>query len=623
MKNLKISQKLLLGVAGQAIFISLLVFLFFNQNQKMEHVSKYTVEGTKEIEQLKGVASLSNDFIYNKVSYEEINEYFSGLMEKKHTRVVSDMIEKIKARLGEINTFKQNNDEVEKEVMALTDNSLEMSNSYLSSMSQKLADNRERRNVTTLERLVIAGASNNTNNNHRLKVLFLKMKEDIKYKDELLTTLNDLTSQAEEDVERLKDTPFEQLPVTALEANNEVMRLTKHFIDNTEQIVVISNDIYSSIAELDKELNQANRHAMQEGFKSIRGAFGTVFLVLLITSIILAVLTFSLSRGITASFRRLEQVINKLSIGDLSVMVSSTYENRNDEIGKMFQSFAKLVANLKMIIGNIRSGADNISAASQQLNENSLQTSQGADEQASSVEEISATLEQISANIKQNAENSKVTETLSKETQKSMEEVVEQATKALEATKLITGKIQIVNDIAFQTNILALNAAVEAARAGEHGKGFAVVAAEVRKLAERSKQAAEEIVGLAMESYGLSEGAGKRMIETLPEVNKTSNLMQEISMSSVEQDRGVDQVTSAINQLNSVTQQNAASSEELASNSEELAVLAEKLKELVAYFNFSGDEAYESSKKTLEETFFPKPENKEVDNTSDDGFQEF
>jgi methyl-accepting chemotaxis protein len=149
----------------------------------------------------------------------------------------------------------------------------------------------------------------------------------------------------------------------------------------------------------------------------------------------------------------------------------------------------------------------------------------------------------------------------------------------------------IIDDIAYQTNLLALNAAIEAARAGEHGKGFAVVAAEVRKLVERSQVAAREIGELSSGSVELAEKAGRLLDAMVPSINKTSDLVQEISAASEEQASGVGQINSAMNQLNQITQQNASSSEELAATSEELSSQAEQLQQTMSFFKIEGSAA--------------------------------
>jgi methyl-accepting chemotaxis protein len=226
-----------------------------------------------------------------------------------------------------------------------------------------------------------------------------------------------------------------------------------------------------------------------------------------------------------------------------------------------------------------------------------MHISEDASSQASSIEEVSSSIEEIGANIQNNASNAQETEKISLSAQTGIKDVFERLGKLIEATMSIIEKIGIINDIAFQTNILALNAAVEAARAGEYGRGFAVVAAEVRKLAERSKVAAEEIVELAKNNLILAEGAGQRMESMVPEVEKTTRLVQEIAAASAEQNNGTNQITATVQELNSITQKNASASEEMATNAEHLASLADQLKDHISYFKLN-DTSRISDKRT-------------------------
>ncbi len=279
--------------------------------------------------------------------------------------------------------------------------------------------------------------------------------------------------------------------------------------------------------------------------------------------------------------------LKELSKGNLDIDSDDELMSRKDELGRLSQGIFLLAQNLKNVMSGVKSSSEFIAMASNELSGTAQQLSQGSNEQASASEEVSASMEQMVSNIKQNADNSQETEKIALKASEGINKLSESATESIESIKKIADEIKVISDIAFQTNILALNAAIEAARAGEYGKGFAVVASEVQKLAERSKVAADKINQLSEIGVQSAEKTGIYMNETIPEIDKTVKLVQEITIASNEQNSGSDQINNAIFELNNVTQQNASSSEEMASSSEELSAQAEQLKELISFFKFN------------------------------------
>ncbi|MBF0622304.1 MAG: methyl-accepting chemotaxis protein [Magnetococcales bacterium] len=247
-----------------------------------------------------------------------------------------------------------------------------------------------------------------------------------------------------------------------------------------------------------------------------------------------------------------------------------------------------MVHKLRDILEHVQNATAQVASGSAEISNSSQQLANGATQQAASVEETSAAMEEMTANISHNSDNASQTEKISSSTAGSAQKTGKAVRQAVEAMKEISDKISIIEEIARQTNLLALNAAIEAARAGEHGKGFAVVAAEVRKLAERSQSAAGEITQLSASSMGVAEEAGRMLDKLVPDIQRTAELVQEISAASSEQNDGVGQINQAIHSLDQVIQSNAGASEEMSATAQELSANAAQLQESISFFRLDG-----------------------------------
>jgi methyl-accepting chemotaxis protein len=351
----------------------------------------------------------------------------------------------------------------------------------------------------------------------------------------------------------------------------------KFFNEDNYYYSYIPIKIFGSSAYWQMRVKISEKVVTAEAVKQFRiqilfGIIGIIFSILIISFVVTKLLN---------PLEKLIQFSNKVSTGDLTVKAEI---KSHDEIGQLATAYNLMIEKLKEIVSGISERAEQIALGSKEMSSTSQTLSQGASEQAASAEEILSTMEEIASNIQQNTDNAQQTKIISQIATEGIIDVNKRAISAVDANKVISQKIGIISEIAFQTNILSLNAAIEAAHAGESGKGFAVVAMEVGKLASISKSAAIEIEKLSKESLNTTVEAGKKLESILPELEKSAELVAEIASAGLEQANGALQVNTAMIQLNNQTQHNASSSEEIASTAAEFASQAEALKELIRFF---------------------------------------
>lgn len=454
----------------------------------------------------------------------------------------------------------------------------------------------------------------------RVEVLYYLWKTDVSRLENANELLTKVISRGEDILKKVTAEGSIKNTQDIIKYAEEYRSQARAFIEIAQQQKTMVTNMSAAAQKVNEITQEALNYQNAERHKQVEISNLMVITFAIISLLIGLFFAIYIIRLIKKGLRTAIQVSDAIAVGDLSVNISKESE---DEIGQLLDAMQRLVraekqiaeAAEKMAEGDLRvkvekrsdkdslmialdamitrvnevvvdvqKGSENVAAGSEQMSSTAESLSQGATEQAAAVEESSSSMEEMVSAIQQNADNAQQTEKIALGASGDAKQSGEAVAEAVKAMKDIAERISIIQEIARQTDLLALNAAIEAARAGEHGKGFAVVAAEVRKLAERSQEAASEITDLSAHSTEVAERAGNMLSRLVPDIQKTADLVQEIAAASREQSQGADQVNRGLTQLDSVIQQNASASEELASSSEELASQAQQLQSVISFF---------------------------------------
>ncbi len=533
-----------------AIFAAVL-YLFVDYSATVRELSQRQEATRQLITQIQDMGSDIQSYLQNRLEYGELTKRSSAFLSNIQNSELNRSLGAIFKEIEEIEKLRTTNQTIEKEIMSLTGLSISQSNGYLKEISKKLADEEKRKEVTTLERQVIAGATVNTSNNYELRLLFGRLKQDLSAKEEILAFLASTLENVKNDEKALAGTPFVGMAQAAHKANLQVQDLTLQFIKNQEQIRIGETHISEKLRSILDGIAQNMKEQEQSFYAGIRSGLRNVAIVLGVASLIAIMVSFFLSRSISASLRR--------------------------------------------IITNLNRASEQILSTSSQISASSQSVAEAASEQAAAIEETSSSLEEMASMTRQNAENAEhakirmaeVKEIVSRVNthMNEMAAAIQEITQSSEETGKI---IKTIDEIAFQTNLLALNAAVEAARAGEAGAGFAVVADEVRNLAMKAAEAAKNTSNLIDKTIkavktgsDLTQATQEAFRENVEIVGKVGDIVDEMAAASVEQAQRIEQINKAVTEMDKTTQQNAASAEESASASEEMNAQAEEMKAMV------------------------------------------
>ena len=603
MKNMTIGKKLMIPMVAMGIMVAFLVFEYRQVAGRMDQTETYQNHLGAAVRETRQLAEKSQAFCARGGSLDTLAKTHGAVMasmvrlsgkDALHRERMADVL----ASLKRVQSLHKRLSEMEHAVVDMTRASIGNSREYVKLTAQRLADPKQERAVTTLERLVIVGADVNTSTNYEVQTLFLRLKHDPAVESEIKKALDVAIANATRDIERLKNTPFAQMAVEAQKANREIKRLSEEYLRTSQQLAATSDGIQTALGAACNDLQQASVALGRDVFAQFRTILRFLVGGVAMIAVLMGFLYFALARAVTRPIRRTAAMLKDIAEGegDLTRRLEVTSQ---DEVGEMARYFNGFVEKLQGIIARITDNVTTVASSATELSATATQLAGGAEtttnqsaQVASAAEQMSASMTTMSASTEQMSQSvTAVSAAIEQSTAsigemaKSAERTAEAAANAIRlvdagnaqiselgnAAKQIGKVIEVIQDIAEQTNLLALNATIEAARAGDAGKGFAVVATEVKELAKQTAGATEDIrqrIEGIQNSTGLTVESMGGISDVIRQVNDLSRIIasavEEQSITTREIARSVAQSSTAAQTVAKGVAESASASQEIA-----------------------------------------------------------
>jgi methyl-accepting chemotaxis protein len=628
--NLKIKHKLQVTAVLYLILISMVVYFFISSNTLIKRSSGLQHDLNELTGDIRHTEIAVQQYVFQRISRDELSTMFAQLGKRLQDNALKAKLTVIQDSIDRFHQIRSRDFEIETQITELTEGSLTASNGVIKELSQRLVGVDTRAAVSDMERAVIVGANNNTNANFRIKLLFARLKEDLKVKNELIQFLDTLVANVTKDIELLKGTANEAAARQAKKNNLLIKDLVLEFIGNVETLNTLEKTIFENLAAMGQSISDMVRESSNDVFDTIKGYFSTIIGMILVASVIGILANFLLGRSVSGSLDQLNLLVKDLAEGD-GDLTKRIQVKHQDETGELAHWINLFVKKLHTVVSEISGNADainnsssDLTAISQEMSESTRMASDRSNSVASAAEEMSANMNSVAAASEEASTNVSMVASASEEMAITVKEIAKSSEKARaitndavtkatgtttkinklgEAADQISKVTEVITEISEQTNLLALNATIEAARAGEAGKGFAVVANEIKELAKQTAAATQEIKakieGIQHSSVETVDEI-KVILEVISEVDtivssiatsveEQSASTQEIAGNVAQASHGIREVNENVNQSSSVSSQIAEEIAEvnqtagsLADSGAQVSMSATSLSELAA-----------------------------------------